>query len=63
MADSYTQLYLHLVWATWMRAPLLVEPVRSQPDVFGDEALLAEVAKAPRAAQESHKRVGMEGER
>ena len=44
-------------------APLLVEPVRSQPDVFGDEALLAQVAKAPRAAQESHNGVGMEGER
>jgi nucleotide-binding universal stress UspA family protein len=43
--------------------PLLVEPVRPQLDVFGDEALLTRLAEAPRTAQESHNAVGTEGER
>ncbi|HSU13764.1 transposase [Longimicrobium sp.] len=30
MSDAWTQLYLHLVWTTWKRAPLLVEPLRSE---------------------------------
>ncbi|HEX8242890.1 MAG TPA: IS200/IS605 family transposase [Longimicrobium sp.] len=30
MRSPWTQLYLHLVWSTWERAPLLVEPLRSE---------------------------------
>jgi putative transposase len=30
MRSPWTQLYLHLVWATWQRAPLLAEPLRSE---------------------------------
>jgi putative transposase len=30
MRSPFTQLYLHFVWATWDRAPLLAEPVRGE---------------------------------
>jgi putative transposase len=30
MADTWTQLYLHLVWTTWRRTPFLVEPIRAE---------------------------------
>lgn len=33
MREPYTQLYLHLVWATWDRLPLLTEKLR--PPVYG----------------------------
>ncbi len=29
MREPYTQLYLHLVWATWDRAPLITPEIRS----------------------------------
>jgi len=30
MRSPWTQLYLHLVWSTWQRLPLLVEPLRAE---------------------------------
>lgn len=30
MRSSKTQIYMHLVWATWDRMPLLTEPIRPQ---------------------------------
>jgi len=33
MREPYTQLYLHLVWATWDRLPLL--PAELRPAVYG----------------------------
>jgi len=28
MRDTYTRLYIHFIWATWDRLPLLTEPVK-----------------------------------
>jgi REP element-mobilizing transposase RayT len=30
MRSPWTQLYVHLVWSTWDRLPLLTEPLRSE---------------------------------
>jgi len=41
MAGTFTQLYLHLVWSTWDRYPILTDKVR--PDVY--RAIQAECAR------------------
>jgi REP element-mobilizing transposase RayT len=41
MATTFTQLYLHLVWSTWDRYPILTDKIR--PEVY--RAIAAECAR------------------